>query len=83
MFSAQPTTWRRLFEPVANPWFPPSVGSALIFPFRQTNPRQMLPVREGKKRVQLQRSLSGSGSAVSAIPEMTPRTFLTGNSTLL
>src|SRR5680860_1220187 len=28
--SAQPTTCPRLFAPVANPWVPPSVSSALI-----------------------------------------------------
>ena len=42
-----------------------------------------MPVAAGKNAEQLQRSASGSGSAVCAIPLMMPRTFFTGHSTTL
>src|SRR6266478_1088994 len=81
--SVQPTTWRWLLEPVANPLLPPSVGSARIDLPSHTTPRQVLPVREGRNALQLQRSPKGSGSFVSAIPEIRPRSFFTGQMTPL
>ena len=78
-----PTTWRRLFEPVANPLLPPNVGSARMAPRSHTTPRQVLPVREGKNALQLHLSPRGSAPSVSAIPEIMPRSFFTGRMTPL
>ena len=78
-----PPTWRRLFEPVANPLLPPNVGSARMAPRSHTTPRQVLPVREGKNALQLHLSPRGSAPSVSAIPEIMPRSFFTGRMTPL
>src|SRR5262249_53865677 len=48
-----------------------------------TTPRHVLPVRAGKNALQLHLSPSGSAASVSAIPEITPRTFFTGQMTPL
>src|SRR3954454_13345345 len=83
LFSAQPTTWPRLFEPVAKPLLPPRVGRARMTPFSQTKPRQVWWVTEGKNAEQLQFSPKGSMALLSKKPEMRPRLFLTGQPTAL
>src|SRR5260370_22495400 len=81
--SVSPLTCRRLYEPVANPLLPPNVESARMAPRSQTTPRQVLPVRTGKNALQLHLSPKGSAASVSAIPEITPRSFFTGQTTPL
>src|SRR5260370_12174903 len=81
--SVHPTTWRRLFEPVANPLLPPNVGSARIAPRSHTAPRQVLPVSAGKNALQLHLSPRGSAASVSAIPEIMPRSFFPAHRTPL
>src|SRR6266536_1238718 len=81
--SAQPTTWPRLLTLVAKPCSPPSVGSAVITPFSQKNPRQILPVTLGRNAVQLHSSCSVSSSAVSAKPAISTEFERPGHCTTL
>src|SRR5260370_24736083 len=83
VLSVPPTPWRGLLEPVANPLLPPNVGSARMAPRSHTAPRQVLPVRAGKNALQLHLSPRGSAASVSAIPEIMPRSFFTGQRTPL
>src|SRR5262249_52590929 len=49
-----------------------------MLPCSQTTPRQIFPVREGKKKRQLQVSPSGWSSSVSATPANSPISFCVG-----
>jgi hypothetical protein len=59
------------------------VSSSRRRPFSQTKAEQIRLVAVGKKRPQLQISPSGFISSCSAIPLIRPRSFLTGQRTLL
>src|SRR5690242_18600825 len=73
----------RLLVPVAKLLLPPGNGfSARILPCAHTKPRHVLPVG-GRNVEQLQLSPLGSGVPVCAIPEITPKSFSTGQSTAL
>src|SRR5215208_5572727 len=82
VFSAHPTVCRALFVPVAKLLYPPSVGSARLCPFCHTKPEQLC-LDWVKKYPQLQISLSGLRSPVSAMPLIAPRSFSTGQRTAL
>src|SRR6266700_2595679 len=69
--SANPVICPRLFMALACPLFPPSIGRALIWPFRQRNGRHVRCVPNPQTS-----SPSGSGIDVSEQPTAAPRSLI-------
>src|SRR6202047_1584804 len=69
--SAYPAICPRLLMALACPLFPPTVGRALMWPFRQRNGTHVSFVPKPQTS-----SPSGSGTAVSDIPTASPRSLI-------
>ena len=77
-------TWRRLFEPVANPIVPPPTSEARGWRPAPTLRRgRSCRCARGRTRCSSTSRLGGSAPSVSAIPEIMPRSFFTGQTTPL